>query len=142
MRNELIRIGQIGIRFLLESADTNGVLAMFEFIVPAGSNVPAPHSHAHYDETIYGIEGVITFTADGKAAPVGPGESCFIRRGSVHGFKNLHSTNAKALAVVTPALIGPEFFKEIAIIVNAGGPPDVAKMKETMLRYGLVPAPN
>ena len=142
MKDEMIRIGAIGIRFLLESADTNGALAMFEFTVPAGANVPAPHSHAHYDETIYGVEGVITFTVDGKAVPIAPGESCFIRRGSIHGFKNLHSTGAKALAVATPALIGPEFFREIAAIVSAGLPPDIAKMKETMLRYGLLPAPG
>lgn len=141
MRNELIRVGQIGIQFLLESADTNGALAMFEFTVPAGANVPAPHSHAHYDETIYGIEGVIMFAVDGKAMSIARGDSCFIRRGSVHGFKNLHSADAKALAVVTPALIGPEFFKEIAALVSAGPPPDMAKIRETMLRYGLVPAP-
>jgi mannose-6-phosphate isomerase-like protein (cupin superfamily) len=98
-------------------------------------------SHAHYDETIYGVEGVMTFTVDGKAVPIGPGESCFIRRGAVHGFNNLQSVEAKALAVVTPALIGPGFFKEMAAIVNAGGPPDMAKIKETMLRHGLVPAP-
>lgn len=141
MKDELIHVGQIGIRFLLESADTNGALAMFEFTVPAGANVPAPHSHAHYDETIYGVEGVITFVVDGKSMPIAPGESCFIRRGCVHGFKNLHATSAKALAVVTPALIGPGFFKEIAAIVSAGPPPDMAKIRETMLRHGLVPAP-
>jgi hypothetical protein len=31
MNNEIIRVGQIGIRFLLETADTNRSLAMFEF---------------------------------------------------------------------------------------------------------------
>jgi len=56
MKNEIIQVGQIGIRFLLESADTNGAVAMFEFTVPAGAKVPVPvpHSHQHYDETIYG----------------------------------------------------------------------------------------
>ena len=141
MNDEIIRVGQIGIRFLLEAADTNGALAMFEFAVPVGAKVPVPHSHAHYDETIYGIQGVTTFTVEGKVVPIGPGESCFIRRGVVHGFNNRESADAKALAVVTPALLGPDFFREMAAIVNAGGPPDVAKLKETMLRHGLVPAP-
>ena len=141
MNTEILRLGQIGIKFLLEAADTNGALAMFEFTVPVGARVPVPHSHAHYDETIYGVEGVITFTVDGKPVPIGPGESCFIRRGVVHGFNNLQSVDAKALAVVTPALIGPEFFREMAAVVNAGGPPNVEKMKEIMLRHGLVPAP-
>lgn len=140
MKNEIIRVGPIGIRFLLEAADTNGSVAMFEFTVPVGVKMPQPHSHRDFDETIYGVEGVLTFTVEGKAMDIGPGESCFIPRGSVHGFNNLKQTDAKALAVITPALIGPDFFKETAAIVNAGGPPDVEKLKAVMDRHGLVPA--
>jgi len=140
MKNETIRIGQITIDFLLEAADTNGSVAMFEFGVPAGAKVPLPHSHKDYDETIYGLEGVITFTVEGKAMNIASGESYFIPRGAVHGFNNLKQEPAKALAVITPALIGPAFFKECAEIVNAGGPPDLEKLKAVMARHGLVPA--
>lgn len=137
---EIIRIGQTEIRFLLEGEDTNGQLAIFEFTVPAGVKVPLPHSHEHYDETICGLEGVMTFTVDGRATEIAAGQTCFIPRGAVHGFNNLKSTTAKALAVVTPALIGPEFFREMAALINAGGPPDLEKIKATMARHGLVPA--
>ena len=140
MKNESIQVGQIGIHFQLEAADTNGALAMFEFTVPVGAKMPMPHSHRHYDETIYGVAGVMTFTVEGKSVDIGPGESCFIPRGAVHGFNNLKQTDAKALAVVTPGLIGPDFFKEAAAIVNGGGPPDVEKLKAVMLKHGLVPA--
>jgi len=136
-----IRVGQIEIKFLLESSDTNGSLAAFEFTVPAAARVPLPHSHQHYDETIYGVEGVLTFTVNGKAVDIAPGESCFIPRGAVHGFNNLQQTAAKGLAVVTPALIGPDFFEEVAILVNAGGPPDLAKMIAILSKHGLVAAP-
>ena len=138
MKEETIRIGQIGINFLLEAADTNGSVAMFEFMVPVGAKVPLPHSHKNYDETIYGVEGVITFTVDGRTVHIGPGESCFIPRGAVHGFNNLKQADAKALAVVTPALIGPDFFKETAAIVTAGGPPDLEKLKVVLAKHGLV----
>jgi quercetin dioxygenase-like cupin family protein len=140
MKNEIIHAGQIGIKFLLEAADTNGSMAMFEFMVPVGAKVPLPHSHKDYDETVYGVAGVMTFTVEGKLMDIGPGESCFIQRGAVHGFNNLKRTDAKALAVVTPALIGPDYFKDMAAIVNAGGPPDVEKLKAVMLKHGLVPA--
>ena len=139
MENEVIRIGQIGIKFLLEAVETNGSVAMFEFTVPVGANVPLPHYHKEYDETIYGVEGVVTFTVEGKPVEVGPGESCFIPRGAVHGFNNLKRTDVKALAIITPALLGPDFFKEAAVIVNAGDPPDVEKLKAVMLRHGLIP---
>lgn len=138
MNSEIIRLGQIEVKFLLEAAETNGSVAMFEFTVPVGAKVPVPHSHKHYDETIYGVEGVLTFTVEGKAADIAPGESCFVPRGAVHGFNNLKQTDAKALAIVTPALIGPDFFKETAAIMNAG-PPDLEKIKGVMLKHGLVP---
>ena len=40
MKNEVIHLGQIEIKFLLEAADTTGALAMFELTVPAGAKVP------------------------------------------------------------------------------------------------------
>jgi quercetin dioxygenase-like cupin family protein len=138
MKNEIIQVGQIGIRFLLEAADTNGALAMFEFTVPAAAKVPLPHFHKHYDETIYGVEGVVTFTVEGKAVDIAPGETCFIPRGAVHGFNNLRQTDVKALAVITPALLGPDFFREAAAIVNVGGPPDLNKLNAVMAKHGLV----
>lgn len=139
MKKEIIRVGQIAITFLLEAADTNGSLAMFEFTLPVGAKMPQPHSHKHFDETVYGVEGVVTFTVDGKAVDIEPGESCFIPRGAVHGFNNLKQTDVKALAVITPALLGPDFFKEAAAIVNAGGPPDLEKLKAVMAKYGMQP---
>jgi quercetin dioxygenase-like cupin family protein len=140
MKNEIIRIGQLAIKFLLEATDTNGSVAMFEFTVPVGAEVPIPHSHKHYDETVYGVEGTLTFTVDGKTVHIRPGESYFIPRGAVHGFDNLKRTDAKALAVVTPALISPDFFREVAAIVNAGVPPDIGQIKAVYAKHGLVPA--
>lgn len=140
MKKETIKAGQLTIDFLMEAADTNGSVAMFEFTVPAGAKVPAPHYHENFDETIYGLKGVMTFTVDDETIDIAPGETCFIPRGAVHGFNNLKQEDAKALAVITPALLGPIYFREIGEIINAGGPPDVAKLKQVMLKHGLVPA--
>lgn len=139
MKKETIKVGQVIIDSLLEAADTNGSAAMFEFTVPVGAKVPIPHYHESYDETIYGLAGVVTFTVEGKPIDIAPGETCFIPRGAVHGFDNLKDEDAKALAVITPALRGPIFFKEVAAIVNAGGPPDIEKLKMVMTKYGLIP---
>ena len=81
----------------------------------------------------------MTFTVDGKAIHIPPGETCFIPRGAVYGFDNLQQEDAKALAGITPALLGPIFFKEVGEIVNAGGPPDLGKLKQVMTKHGLVP---
>jgi quercetin dioxygenase-like cupin family protein len=139
MKKETIKAGQIIIDFLLEAADTNGSASMFEFTVPAGAKVPIPHYHEHFDETIYGLAGVMTFTVDNKVIDIIAGETCFIPRGAVHGFNNLQQTDAKALAVITPALLGSIFFKEVAQILNAGGTPDMEKLKLVMAKHGLIP---
>jgi quercetin dioxygenase-like cupin family protein len=139
---EQIRIGQLAIRFLVEGQASAGSVAMFEFEVAPGARVPIAHSHDGYEETIYGLAGVMTFTVNGEKHEIHPGDALCIPRGVVHRFDNLHSASAKALAVVTPGLLGPDYFREIAAIVAAaaGGPPDLAAIGETMRRHGLTPA--
>ena len=139
MKNETIKASQNTIDFLLETTDTNGSAAMFEFTVPAGAKAPIPHYHENFDETIYGLAGVMTFTVEGEPIDIMQGDTCFIPRGAVHGFNNLQQTDAKALAVITPAMLGPIFFKEMAGILNAGGPPDMEKIKLVMAKHGLIP---
>jgi quercetin dioxygenase-like cupin family protein len=140
---EEIRLGQLSIRFLLEGKDSNGSVAMFEFDVAAGAKVPIAHSHDAYEETIYGIEGVLTFTVDGQKVEIGPRDSFCIPRGAVHRFDNVHPAGAKVLAIITPGILGPEYFKEIREVVKAGagGPPDPRAIGEVMRRHGLTPAP-
>jgi quercetin dioxygenase-like cupin family protein len=139
---EEITIGRLAIRFLLEGAQTDGAAAIFEFDVPAGSAAPAAHSHDAYDETIYGLEGVLTWTIEGEAVDIAPGEVIHIRRGEVHRFDNGHNTDAKALAIVTPGILGPEYFREVAAVIDAaaGGPPDLSAVGAVMRRHGLSPA--
>jgi len=72
--SEETRIGQLAIRFLLEGEASGGSVAVFEFDVPAGARVPIAHSHDRYEETIYGLEGMLTWTVDGEQTEVGPGE--------------------------------------------------------------------
>ena len=71
--SEAIKVGEIGIRFLIGGEQSAGTVAVFEFSVPAGARVAAAHSHDGYDETIYGIDGVLTWTVDGTATEVARG---------------------------------------------------------------------
>jgi quercetin dioxygenase-like cupin family protein len=138
--DETIRVGSLVVRFLLTKEQSNGSVAIFELTVPAGQKLPAPaHSHDHYEETIYGLAGVMTWTVNGKTIDVGPGQAVCIPRGAVHRFDNNESQGAKALCVISPALLGPEYFREVAEVSKAagGGPPDRAKMAEIMRRHGL-----
>ena len=141
---ETIRLGPLGVRFLITAENSSGSIAAFELMVPGAQRLAAPaHSHDHYEETIYGIDGTLTWTVDGQQIEVGPGQALCIPRGAVHRFDNHGAQEAKALCVITPAAIGPQYFRESAEVINAaaGSPPDRARMAEIMRRHGLTPAP-
>ena len=116
---------------------------MFEFDVAIQAKVPMAHSHDGYEETIYGLDGVLAFTMEGKRIEVGPGDVLCIPRGAIHRFDNLHSTEAKTLVMITPGILGPDYFREIATVLKAaaGAPPDPAAIATVMHRHGLTPAP-
>lgn len=137
---EEIRVGAFVIRFLVEAEETAGTATLFEFDVPAGSPMPPPHSHDRYEETIYGVRGTTTWTVDGVRTEVGPGEALSIPHGAVHHFENTGAADATALAVVTPGLLGPSYFRELAAIMNVDGPPDLEAALVVMRRHGLTPA--
>ena len=137
---EVIRIGGLELRFLRSKDDTGGSLDMFEMTVEPNARVPVPHHHESWDESVYGLSGVITFRIDGQDVALGPGETAFIRRGVIHGFRNDTQEPATCLCVLSPGVLGPGYFREMAALL-ADGPPDPVKLKETMLRHGLVPAP-
>ena len=138
---EEIKVGELAVRFLVAGEESAGSVAIFEFDVPAGSKVAAAHSHDGYEETIYGLEGALTWTVDGIPTDVGPGEALCIPRGAVHQFDNRSDADAKALAIVTPGILGPEYFREVAAILDAaaGGPPDLPAIGAVMRRHGLTP---
>ena len=139
---EQIRIGPLEIRFLLEGSATTGSLAMFEFDVPANARVPVAHSHDAYEETIDGLKGMLTWTVEGRVHNVGSGEVLCIPRGAVHRFDNTSGADTTMLAVVTPGVLSPDYFRELAALVDAaaGGPPDVTAIAGVMRRHGLTPA--
>lgn len=140
---EVIRLGSLAVRFLITGEKSTGSIAAFELVVPGAQRLAAPaHSHDHYEETIYGIEGVLTWTVDGKQIDVGPGQALCIPRGAIHRFDNNAMDAVKILCVITPAAIGPQYFREAAEVINgaAGGPPDRVRMAEIMRRHGLTPA--
>jgi len=108
--------------------------------VQPNARMPVPHYHETWDETVYGLMGTTTWRIDGQDVGIGPGQTAFIKRGIVHGFRNDTQEPATCLCVLSPGVLGPAYFRDMAALV-ASGSPDLAKMKETMLRYGLVPTP-
>lgn len=136
---DVVRIGQLEVKYLIDGASCGG-MGLFEMIIPSGSNVPPPHSHTHNEEFVYVLEGTLRYSVDDVTRDLGPGEWMRTPRGSVHGFSNPHDGAARALIALSPD-IGAQFFRDVAGVVNAGGPPDHAQLVAVMERHGLVLAP-
>ena len=139
--HETINVGPVTVRYRLDASQTDGQFTMFEFRVPTGARVPVAHSHDNFDETIYGLVGSMVWTVGGKEINVGPGEVLFIPRGIIHQFENRSATDTLSLSVITPGLLGPDYFREVSDVLQSAGPPDIARIVGVMQRHGLRPVP-
>ena len=138
---ETISFKQMKLRFLQSKEDTSGSLDLFELTVQPNARVPVPHYHQNWDETVYGLVGAMHWRVDGRDSIVGPGQTVFIKRGVVHAFRNETQEPATCLCILSPGVLGPAYFREMASLF-ANSAPDPADIKQTMLRHGLVPAPG
>lgn len=132
----VIKAGQLEIRYLMDGTVTGAASGMFELTVPPGARVPPAHSHRDNEEIVYVLAGKLRYSVDEETRDLTPGERMYTPRGSVHAFSNPHDETARALIILTPD-IGAQYFRDVADIANAGGPPDPARMIEVMTRYGL-----
>lgn len=138
--HEPIQIGSLTVTFLKSRHETDGALDLFELTVPSHAYLDVPHLHRDYDETIIGINGIATWTLDGAKFQVGPGQQLHIPRGTPHTYSNHHPGASRMMCLLTPGLVGPEYFLELAAILSTDGPPDIASLGNVMTRYGVIPA--
>lgn len=137
MNAEIVKVGQLEIRYLVHGTKNEG-LGVFEMKVPPAARVPPPHSHSDNEEFVFVLDGVLRYRVNGDVRDLRPGEWMATPRGAVHHFSNQGSEPARALVVLTPD-IGVQFFRDVGALAGGSGPPDRAKLLEVMSRYGLVP---
>jgi quercetin dioxygenase-like cupin family protein len=133
-----IKVGQLGISYIVDGSQSASI-GMFELSVPPGSNVPPPHSHSNNEECVYVLAGTLRYSVGAESRDLTAGQTMSTPRGAVHAFSNPFAETARALIVLSPD-IGAEYFRDVAAVVNAGGPPDKAALVSVMSKYGLVPA--
>jgi mannose-6-phosphate isomerase-like protein (cupin superfamily) len=135
-----IHVGSLSVTFLKSRHETQGSLDLFELTVPPHARLNVPHLHRDYDETIIGMNGITTWTIRDKHVEVGSGQHLHIPRGTAHSYANLHGSTARMMCILTPGLVGPEYFRELAAVLRGDGPPDIAGISNVMMRYGVIPA--
>lgn len=77
--DDVIRIGSLELRFLVDETRAAGSVVVFEFVVPPNARVPAPHYHREVDEVVYVLDGTVTTTLDGRKHELRRGEACSCR---------------------------------------------------------------
>ena len=87
------------------------------------------------------LVGTMQWRVDSRDTLIRPGETVFIKRGVAHGFRNDTKEPASCLCILSPGVLGPAYFREMASLF-AKGAPDPIDIKQTMLRHGLVPGPG
>lgn len=95
----------------------------------------------HYliDGSQYAGMGIFELTVGPETRDLTPGQTMHTPKGVVHGFWNPFGGAARALIIMSPD-IGAQYFKDVAAVVVAGGPPAKAALMAVMERYGLVPS--
>jgi quercetin dioxygenase-like cupin family protein len=134
----------VGDRYTIKAsgADTGGAFALIEALVPP-QNGPPPHIHHREDEAFYVLEGELEFQVDGRRFSAGPGSWVTLARGSLHSFRNVGTTPARILIVVTPAGLENYFLEvgrepgEDAGTVVVPTPEDIEQLVATAPKYGI-----
>jgi quercetin dioxygenase-like cupin family protein len=121
-------------RMMLTSAATNGTLAVFESISPAGSGPPR-HIHHAEDETFVLMTGRCEFWMDGKFHTEGPGATVFVPRGTPHTFKVIGDEDCRHLTILSPG--GFEGFFAEMVRGSYRIPEDMARISEIAAQFNL-----
>ena len=106
-------------------------------LVGAGGG-PPPHRHLAEDELFTITAGAVTFTAGDETRPVSAGQSAFVPRGTRHFYRNDGTTQARMIAVYSPAGI-EGWFREVCTPVDDPSrppPPVTEELIERMLEAG------
>src|SRR5678816_898343 len=121
-----IKVGQLGINYIVDGSDS-GSLGKLKLTVPTGSNVPPPHSHSNDEECVYVLAGTLRYSVGAEARDLTPGQTMSTPKGVVHSFSNPFAETARALIVLSPD-IGAQYFRDVAAVASAAGPPDKAAL--------------
>jgi len=133
--------------FKATGEETNGAFALWEAMIPPQAG-PPPHIHRREDESFYVLEGEIEFLEGDRTFLAGAGSFVHVPRGILHRFKNVGTTPARALLMVTPAGL-EKMFEEIGTPATdpsapppPPGPEDVEKILAIAPKYGFeIPPP-
>ena len=125
-------LGSIGVRFMIDGAETDGGFSLVEHPMPPRRLAAPLHRHTREDEYSFVLEGKLGALLGDDVVYGEPGDLVFKPRDQWHTVWNAGDEPARILEIIAPAGF-EEFFAKLSE-ANAGGPPDPEQLGA---EYGL-----
>jgi quercetin dioxygenase-like cupin family protein len=136
----LVDLGGLGIRFMIDGDETGGQFALVEHpLAPRALGAPL-HRHTNEDEYSYVLEGRMGAQLGDDVVFAEPGDLVFKPRGQWHTFWNAAEEQTRLLELISPPGF-ENYFREMGELVS-GGPPDPEKRAAISAKYELEVDPD
>ena len=133
-------LGSIGVRFMIDAADSGGGFALVEHPMSARALGAPLHRHAREDEYSYVLEGRVGALLGDQVLEAGPGSLVFKPRHQWHTFWNAGDTPARILEIISPAGF-EQYFVELTALGGSRVATPVA-LRALAARYSLEVEPQ
>ena len=131
---KLGKLGGIGIRFLVDGAESGGGFSLVEHPMEPRALAAPMHRHSREDEYSFVLEGRVGADLGGEIVYGEVGDLIFKPKGQWHTFWNAGDAPARILEIISPA--GFEKFFDTVTDLAARGELDRARMATLAAEYG------
>jgi mannose-6-phosphate isomerase-like protein (cupin superfamily) len=133
-------LGSIGVRFMIDGAETDRGFSLVEHPMSARALAAPLHRHTREDEYSYVLEGRVGALLGDEIVVGGPGDLIHKPRNQWHTFWNAGDEPARLLEIIAPAGF-EHYFEELVDLggVTGAGP---EKLGDLCARYGLEMDPD
>ena len=128
-------LGSIGVRFMIDGAETDEGFSLVEHPMPPRALAAPLHRHSREDEYSFVLEGRMGALLGEEVLEAGPGDLVFKPRNQWHTFWNAGDEPCRILEIIAPAGFEKYFDELVEMGGSAGAPPEA--LGELSARYGL-----
>ena len=133
-------ISGIGVRFMIDGADSDQRFSLVEHPMPPRSLAAPIHRHLREDEYTFVLEGSVGALLGDEVVVAGAGDLVWKPRNQWHTFWNPTDEHASILEIISPA--GFEHFFEELLDMGGAFKADPADLADLAARYDLEMQPE
>jgi mannose-6-phosphate isomerase-like protein (cupin superfamily) len=128
-------LGSIGVRFMIDGAETDGGFSLVEHPMSPRALAAPLHRHSREDEYSYVVEGRMGALLGDEVLEAGPGDLVFKPRDQWHTFWNAADEPTRILEIIAPA--GFERYFDELVEMGGSRDADPHALGDLSTRYGL-----